>query len=95
MSLYQAFLEALVRIEILRERFVQIETDDIEKEKLVKIINYLFDEYSNRKEEIELLIHAYRSGGLHLFERTLCDLAEDDDDIKRILTHNRRNSLLN
>ena len=52
MSLYQAFLEALVRIEILKERFVQIEIDDIEKEKLVQIINYLFDEYSNRKEEI-------------------------------------------
>ena len=95
MSLYQAFLEALVRGEVMRERFVQIEIDDIEKAELVTIINYLLIEWDNRMDEFKLLIGAYRSGGQQLFESTLYDLAEDDIDIKKYLARNRRNSILN
>ena len=93
MSLYQAFLEALVRGEIMRECFVQIEIDDVKKAELVIIINYLLMEWSHSKDEFKLLINAYRSGGSKLFESTLYNLAEDNVDIKEKITRNRRKSL--
>ena len=61
MSLYQAFLEALVRVKIMRERFVQIEIDDVKKAELVIIINYLLIEWDHSMDEFKLLIDAYRS----------------------------------
>ena len=93
MSLYQAFLEALVRGEIMRERVVPIEIDDVEKAELVIIINYLLMEWDHSMDEFKLLINAYRSGGSKLFDSTLYDLAEDNVDIKEKLTRNRRNKL--
>ena len=94
MSLYQAFLEALVRIEILRERFVQIGIDDTEKVELVWIVHYLFDEYSRSTDEIILLIDAHRSGGQQLFESTLYDIARSNDIDFKDLDASQRNHRL-
>ena len=94
MSLYQAFLEALVRIEILRERFFQIEIDDVEKVELVRIMHYLFNEYSRSTDEIISLINAYRSGGQQLFESKLYDIARSNDiDFKNLDTSRRNHRL--
>ena len=94
MSLYQAFLEALVRIEILKERYVQIEIDGTEKVELVRIIHYLFDKYSSSQDEIISLINAYRSGGQQLFESTLYDIAKSNDIDFKTPDASRRNHRL-
>ena len=91
MSLYQALLEALVRIEILRERFVQIGIDDTEKVELVRIVHYLFDEYSCSTDEVISLIDAHRSGGQQLFESTLYDIARSNDIDFKNLDASQRN----